>query len=100
MAGRRAVVLALAEAEQAELRALATRRSTAQAMALRAGVVLACAEGAQNQDVAARLGVSQQTVSEWRRRFAERRLEGLRDEPRPGAPRTVDDGWTTRASRP
>ena len=91
MAGRRAVALVLAEAERAELRALAARRSTAQAMALRARIVLACAEGAQNQDVAARLGVSEQTVSKWRRRFAEQRLEGLRDEPRPGAPRTVDD---------
>ncbi len=69
----------------------AGRRLTAQAMALRARIVLACAEGAQNQDVAVRLGVSKQTVSKWRRRFAEPRLEGLRDEPRPGAPRTVDD---------
>lgn len=60
-------------------------------MALRARIVLACAEGAQNQDVAARLGVGEQTVSKWRRRFAEQRLEGLRDAPRPGAPRTVED---------
>lgn len=91
MAGRRAVTLVLAEAERTELRALAARRSTAQAMALRARIVLACAEGAQNQDVAARLGVGEQSVSKWRRRFAEQRLEGLRDEPRPGVPRTVDD---------
>ena len=91
MAGRRAVALVLAEAERTELRALAARRSTAQAVALRARIVLACAEGAQNQDVAARLGGSEQTVSKWRRRFAGQRLEGLRDEPRPGAPRTVDD---------
>ena len=90
MAGRRAVALVLAEAERAELQALAARRSTAQAMALRARIVLAC-EGAHNQDVAARLDVSEPTVSKWRRRFAEPRLAGLRDEPRPGAPRTVDD---------
>ena len=91
MAGRRAVALVLTEAERAELQGLAARRSTAQGMALRARIVLACSDGAQNQDVAARLGASEQTVSKWRRRFAEQRLEGLRDEPRPGAPRTVDD---------
>lgn len=87
MAGRRAVALVLAVAERAELQALAVRRSTAQAMALRARIVLACAEGAQNQGVAAKLGVCEQTVSKWRRRFAEARIEGLRNEPRPGAPR-------------
>jgi len=91
MAGRRAVAVMLAEAERTELQALAARRSTAQAMALRARIVLACAEGTQNQDVAAKLGVCEQTVSKWRRRFADARMEGLRDEPRPGAPRTVDD---------
>ena len=60
-------------------------------MALRARIVLACAEGAQNQAVAAKLDVCEQTVSTWRRRFAATRMEGRRDEARPGAPRTVDD---------
>ena len=88
MAGRRAVPVVLNDGELAELRGLAARRSTAQATALRARIVLACAEGAQNRDVAARLGVCGQTVSKWRRRFASMRLEGLRDAPRPGAPRS------------
>lgn len=91
MAGRRAVELVLTDVERAELQGLAARRSTAQAMALRARIVLACADGGQNKAVAAKLGVCQPTVGKWRARFAEQRVEGLRDEPRPGAPRTVDD---------
>jgi transposase len=89
--GRWAIALELTEAERAELAALAARRSTAQALAQRARIVLACAEGEQNKVVAARLEVDAATVAKWRRRFAERRLDGLRDEPRSGAPRTVDD---------
>jgi transposase len=91
MPGRRAVELVLTDVERSELQGLAARRSTAQALALRARIVLACAEGAQNQDVAARLGTCKPTVGKWRRRFAEHRIDGLRDEPRPGAPRTVAD---------
>jgi transposase len=91
MAGRRLFPLDLSEAERGELASLASRRRTAQALALRARIVLACAEGGQNQAVAARLGVCHDTVGKWRRRFLERRLDGLLDEPRPGAPRTVVD---------
>ncbi len=87
----RLAVLELSEAERAELTSLAVRRNTAQALALRARIVLGCAAGDQNKDVAARLGVDPATVSKWRRRFVADRLEGLRDEPRSGAPRTVDD---------
>jgi transposase len=83
--------LELSEAERVELHALASRRSTAQALALRARIVLACAEGGQNKEVAARLGLDRQTVGKWRRCFIEQRLDGLHDEPRSGAPRTIDD---------
>lgn len=91
MAGRSLPALEISEAERLELMSLASRRNTAQALALRARIVLGCAEGAQNKDVAARLGISENTVGKWRRRFAEHRLEGLRDEPRSGTPRTLDD---------
>jgi transposase-like protein len=91
MASRQLAALALSENEQAELRSLAARRNTAQALALRARIVLACAEGVQNKQVAARLQVDRATVGKWRRRFVEHGLDGLRDEPRSGAPRTIED---------
>ena len=90
-AGRHLEPLGLDETERAELQSLASRRSTAQALALRARIVLACAEGEKSTAVAARLAVDPDTVGKWRRRFAEHRLEGLRDEPRSGTPRTVED---------
>jgi transposase len=58
--------------------------------------VLACAEGASNVEVATRLGVSLPTVGKWRSRFLARRLEGLHDEPRPGAARTITDEQVER----
>ena len=67
------------------------RRKTAQALALRARIVLGCVAGLGNKAVAAREGVTAQTVGKWRRRFVERGLDGLLDEPRPGAPRKIDD---------
>jgi transposase len=70
---------------------VARRRNSAQALALRARIVLACATGATNQAVAKDLEVTGTTVGKWRRRFVEKRLEGLFDEPRPGAARTVTD---------
>jgi transposase len=81
----------LSESERSELKALAGRRKTAQAMAMRARIVLVCAEGLQSKQVAEQLGVDRATVGKWRRRFVEKRLDGLYDEPRSGAPRTVDD---------
>jgi transposase len=89
--GRELASLELSEAERAELSSLANRRNTAQALALRARIVLACAEGGRNKVIAARLGLDRQTVGKWRRRFLEHRLDGLRDEPRSGTPRTIED---------
>jgi transposase len=66
------------------------RRSTAQGLALRARIVLACARQ-QQPVVAARLGVNRKTVTRWRARFLAARLDGLTDEPRPGVPRTITD---------
>src|ERR687893_2569708 len=87
----RATPLTLAPEERGELERLVRRRKTAQALALRARVVLRCAEGATNQAVAREVGACAHTVGKWRERFARDRLEGLRDEPRSGAPRPVTD---------
>lgn len=95
--GPKAVELALTEAERAELRRLLRRRGVGQALAQRIRVVLACAEpGATNLGVAKALGVSRETVATWRRRFAGRRLEGLVDAPRSGAPRSIGDAAVER----
>jgi len=91
MAGRQLAPLTLSDEERLELKSLASRRKTAQALALRARIVLACAEGGQNKDVAASLGLDRATVGKWRLRFVQHRMDGLRDEPRSGAPRTIDD---------
>jgi transposase len=90
--GRRAQgQLVLSKAEREELEALTLRRKTAQALALRARIVLACADGQANTLVAARQRVTKQTVGKWRSRYIEQRLDGLLDAPRSGAPRTIDD---------
>jgi transposase len=91
LAMARLAALVLSDTERSELAALVRRRKTAQALALRARIVLECAGGSQNKDVAARLRLDPMTVGKWRRRFVERRLDGLYDEPRSGAPRTIDD---------
>ena len=89
--GRPTAEVVLTEEERETLERWARRPKSAQALALRCRIVLACAEGVTNVEVADRLGVSSATVSKWRRRFAVRRLDGLHDEPRPGVPRTVTD---------
>jgi transposase len=83
--------LVLSEAERRTLENWARRRTTAQGLAFRARIVLACAEGHNNTAVAARLRVSRNMVIKWRTRFLARRLDGLGDEPRPGVPRTITD---------
>ena len=77
--------------DRAQLEAWTRRHTTAQALALRARIVLTCAEGRDNGRVAKRLGVTRQTAGRWRQRFIERGVDGLLDEPRPGAPRKISD---------
>jgi transposase len=89
--GRPKAELVLSDEEREMLQRWARRPKSVQSLALRCRIVLACAEGATNNEVADRVGVHSATVSKWRRRFVERRLDGLSDEPRPGAPRTVTD---------
>jgi transposase len=86
----------LTDDERAALTAWSRRRKTAQALADRSRVVLACAEGQTIGAVAAELGVSRDMVSKWRGRFLDRRLEGLTDEPRPGRPRLISDDQIER----
>jgi len=89
--GRPLAPLTLTEEEREELQRWARRPKTAQALALRARIVLGAGDRKSNSDIAAQLGVSGATVGKWRQRFLERRTDGLLDEPRPGAPRKVGD---------
>jgi transposase len=89
--GPSAVSIELTEAERAQLESWARRRKSAQGLATRCRIVLACAEGQTNTGVAERLGVSRPMVTRWRNRFARERLDGLLDEPRPGQPRKITD---------
>jgi transposase len=89
--GRPKAALNLTSEETDTLRRWVRRGKTAQRLALRAHIILACGEGLDNKVVAQRLGVAQQTVCKWRLRFLRDRLEGLHDEYRSGAPRTVGD---------
>jgi len=90
--GRPKLPLVLSDEERLTLERLTNRRKSAQAMALRARIVLACAKpGATNLAVAASLGVNPATVGKWRARFVDMGLKGLFDEDRPGAPRTITD---------
>lgn len=86
-----AVSIELSEKERAQLESWARRRSSAQALAQRCRVVLLAADGLNNTEIAERLGVHRPMVRKWRSRFAEYRLDGLIDEPRPGKPRTITD---------
>src|SRR5215217_2885374 len=86
-----AVAIEVSDAERAQLEAWTRRRTSAQALAQRARIVLLAAEGLKNTEIAQRLGVSRNMVTTWRSRFAAHRLDGLLDEPRPGRPRTITD---------
>ena len=94
--GRPVPELRLTDEEQESLQRWARRPKSAQALALRARLVLACAQGKTNTQVSAEMRVSQPTVGKWRRRFVARRLEGLLDEPRPGVPRRIRDAQVER----
>src|SRR5262245_64170705 len=91
MARSAAVRIVLSKEERGELEMRERRRKVARADALRAQIVLMAAEGMNNCAIADELGVSRLTVGTWRRRFANRRFDGLDDEPRCGAPRKIGD---------
>lgn len=89
--GRPTKALNLTPEEKDKLVMLARRPKSAQALAMRARIVLGCEEGLSNGAVARKLHITGATVCKWRERFRVSRLEGLLDEPRPGAPRTITD---------
>jgi len=89
--GRPTKPLDLTPQEKEKLAMLARRPKSSQAIAMRARIVLACAEGMSNGAAANRLRITGATVCKWRERFRVNRLEGLLDEPRPGAPRSITD---------
>jgi len=88
---RRAPVVELTEEEHEYLKRLSKRRRSARSMAFRAQVILACAEGKSDKEVGEQLRCCNQTVGSWRKRFLAKRIDGLLDEPRPGAPRKISD---------
>jgi transposase len=91
MAKGRAVAIVLEAAEKSELTALTRKHGAPQALAERARIVLAAASGLNNKEIAAKVGVCAATAGTWRNRFVEKRMDGLYDEPRPGAPRQIGD---------
>lgn len=86
-----ATKIVLTDDERAELEGWTRRRTSAAALALRARIVLACADGGSNVEVADRLELHRGTIRKWRNRFVQKRCDGLLDEPRPGRPRVVGD---------
>lgn len=94
--GRPIPVLSLTREERESLEQWTRRPKTAQALALRARIILACADGRTNTEAAGDFGVTKQMVGKWRSRFLDKRLDGLLDEPRPGTPRRLDDADVER----
>jgi transposase len=95
--GRPIQTLKVTDTEREVLQRWARRPKSAQRLAQRARIVLLCGEGRSNTVVAAKLGLTVQTVGKWRERFRLRRLDGLVDEPRPGAPRKISDAQVEAA---
>jgi transposase len=89
--GPKSKAIELTAQEHGKLLEWTRRQKTSQALALRARIVLASQEDLNNTEIAQRLSIRRGTVSKWRARFLQARLEGLLDEPRPGAPRTISD---------
>jgi transposase len=85
------VPIELSVEERDQLEAWSRRRTSAQALAVRSRIVLAAADGLNNTEIAARLGIHRNVAGKWRQRFARYRLDGLTDEPRPGQPRKITD---------
>ena len=83
--------LTLTDEEREQLKEWARNRARPRALSRRARLILACDDGHTNRQVARRLRITTQTVCKWRARFVARRLEGLTDEPRSGAPRSISD---------
>ncbi|MHB8875454.1 MAG: IS630 family transposase [Myxococcaceae bacterium] len=90
-AGRLKATLTVSDQEREALERLARRVRVNRHLAFRAKIVLACADGVLNQDVARTMRTTPGTVGKWRKRFVERRVDGLLDEDRPGAPRQISD---------
>src|SRR5215472_11761499 len=97
--GRVAISIVLEGAEKTALTALTGKHGAPQSLAMRARIVLAAANGLANKEIAAKLDVVAHTVGMWRRRFASERIDGLLDEPRPGAPRQIGDDEITTTIR-
>src|SRR5204862_6994975 len=85
----RAVAIVLEAGEKSELTALTRKHGAPQALGRRGRILLAAAAGLNNKEIAAKVGVCAATAGTWRNRFAESRMHGLYDEPRPGAPRQI-----------
>jgi transposase len=94
--GRPKAALILSDEERETLERWARRRKSSQSLALRSRIVLACGQGQDSKHVASLLKVTMPPVGEWRKRFIEERLDGLLDEPRPGAPRKISDADVER----
>lgn len=94
--GRPTKPLNVTREEREKLTMLSRRPKTGQALAMRARIVLCCDDGLNNDEVSKRLGITGATVSKWRERFRVQRLEGLLDESRPGAPRSITDAQVER----